>query len=151
MDDLTALARIDSFPYAHRMREVMSASLLTADAATALPAAIAKMQEARVSSIIALDGDGRPAGIFTERDYARKIVLKGRLSPQTQVQEVMTSSVMFVTPVQTSDYCMALMTEKHLRHLPDEIIRLELLIGIPSDQPAAKDHPPRRGNAVGVA
>ncbi len=76
-------------------------------------------------------------GIFTERDYARKIVLKGRLSPQTQVQEVMTSAVMFVTPAQTSDYCMALMTEKHLRHLP--VIDSGQLVGLISIGDLVKD------------
>ena len=57
-------------------------------------------------------------GIVTERDYARKIVLKGRTSALTLVRDVMTSHVMFVGPTQTSEECMALMTDNRLRHLP---------------------------------
>ena len=79
--------------------------------------ALQLMASQNIGALLVMDGT-QVDGIFTERDYARKIVLKGRVSPQTQVQEVMTSSVMFVTPEQTSDYCMALMTERHLRHLP---------------------------------
>ncbi|MCX7256148.1 MAG: CBS domain-containing protein [Polaromonas sp.] len=79
--------------------------------------ALELMASKNIGALLVMEGQ-EVRGIFTERDYARKIVLKGRLSPQTQVQEVMTSAVMFVTPAQTSDYCMALMTEKHLRHLP---------------------------------
>lgn len=79
--------------------------------------ALELMASKNIGALLVMEGQ-EVRGIFTERDYARKIVLKGRLSPQTQMHEVMTSSVMFVTPAQTSDYCMALMTEKHLRHLP---------------------------------
>lgn len=79
--------------------------------------ALQLMASQNIGALLVMDGQ-QVDGIFTERDYARKIVLKGRVSPQTQVQEVMTSAVMFVTPAHTSDHCMALMTEKHLRHLP---------------------------------
>ena len=57
-------------------------------------------------------------GIVTERDYARKIVLKGRTSALTLVRDVMTSHVMFVSSTQTTEECMALMTDNRLRHLP---------------------------------
>lgn len=57
-------------------------------------------------------------GIFTERDYARKIALMGRTSVVTQVKDVMTSAVMFVRPDQTSEQCMQLMSNNRLRHLP---------------------------------
>ena len=62
--------------------------------------------------------DDAIVGIVTERDYARKIVLKGRTSALTLVRDVMTSHVMFVSPTQTSEECMALMTDNRLRHLP---------------------------------
>lgn len=62
--------------------------------------------------------DDAIVGIVTERDYARKIVLKGRTSALTLVRDVMTTSVMFVKPTQTSEECMALMTDNRLRHLP---------------------------------
>lgn len=67
-------------------------------------------------------------GIFSERDYARKIVLKGESSRTTAVKDVMTSAVMTVTPEQSIDECMALMTEKHIRHLP--VVENGKLIGL---------------------
>ncbi len=57
-------------------------------------------------------------GIFSERDYARKVVLHGRMSKDTLVGEIMTTDVICVEPGWTADQCMALMTEKHIRHLP---------------------------------
>jgi CBS domain-containing protein len=57
-------------------------------------------------------------GIFTERDYARKIILKGKSSKDTPVSEVMTSEVITISPDDSIDYCMKLMTDRHIRHLP---------------------------------
>ena len=62
--------------------------------------------------------DEKIVGIFTERDYARKIALQGRNSAQTPVRDVMTRNVLCVRPSQSSEQCMALMTENRLRHLP---------------------------------
>lgn len=62
--------------------------------------------------------DGKLVGILSERDYARKGVLKGHHSKDTTVREMMTSPVMFVTPEHTVDDCMNLMTDRHFRHLP---------------------------------
>ncbi len=67
-------------------------------------------------------------GIVTERDYARKVVLMDRVSRQTQVREIMTSQVRFVRPDQNTDDCMALMTERRMRHLP--VIDGEKLVGM---------------------
>src|SRR5512143_624610 len=61
---------------------------------------------------------GRLVGIFSERDYARKVVLRGKTSRETTVGELMTQVVFYVTPEQTVEECLALMTEKHVRHLP---------------------------------
>lgn len=61
---------------------------------------------------------GKLVGILSERDYARKGILKGHLSKDTRVREMMTSPVMFVTPEHTVDDCMNLMTDRHFRHLP---------------------------------
>ena len=58
------------------------------------------------------------AGVFSERDYARKVILKGKSSRQTKVSEVMTGKVFYVTQESSVEACMALMTEKHIRHLP---------------------------------
>jgi CBS domain-containing protein len=70
-----------------------------------------------VGALIVLEGD-RLAGIFSERDYARKIVLQGKTSHETPVKDVMTANVYTVRPEQTIGACMALMTEKRIRHLP---------------------------------
>jgi CBS domain-containing protein len=67
-------------------------------------------------------------GIFSERDYARKIILKGESSRTTAVKDVMTSAVLTVNPEQSIDECMALMTEKHIRHLP--VVENGKLIGL---------------------
>lgn len=62
--------------------------------------------------------DGQLAGIFSERDYARKVILLGKSSKETMVREIMTEKVLYALPEQTTDQAMALMTEKHIRHLP---------------------------------
>ncbi len=62
--------------------------------------------------------DGLLAGIFSERDYARKVILLGKSSKDTAIREIMTEKVLYALPEQTTDQAMALMTEKHIRHLP---------------------------------
>lgn len=69
-------------------------------------------------------------GIFTERDYSRKVVLKGRSSRETPVSELMTRDVYCVTPDDTTDSCMAIMNEKHIRHLP--VLENDRLVGLVS-------------------
>ncbi|MFZ0486122.1 MAG: CBS domain-containing protein, partial [Arenicellales bacterium] len=70
------------------------------------------------------------AGIITERDYARKVIIEGRSSKETPVTDVMTKKVLCVTPERTVDECLALMTEKRLRHLP--VLEDKNVIGIVS-------------------
>ena len=70
-----------------------------------------------VGALLVMQKD-KVVGIFSERDYARKIVLKGESSHTTAIKDVMTSVVLSVTPEQSIDECMALMTNKHVRHLP---------------------------------
>ena len=79
--------------------------------------AVKLMAEKRIGALLAMEGE-RVVGIVTERDYARKVVLKGRSSKETPVRDIMTSAVMYVRPDQSSEECMVLMTEKRLRHLP---------------------------------
>jgi CBS domain-containing protein len=79
--------------------------------------ALQVMSDANVGAVLVLEGD-RLVGIFSERDYARKVILRGKASKDTRVREIMTDKVLYVTPEQTVDECMAIMTEKHFRHLP---------------------------------
>jgi CBS domain-containing protein len=79
--------------------------------------ALKMMADKGIGALLVMDGDAI-AGIITERDYARKTILMGRTSKETPVADIMTAKVMFVRPDQTSDECMALMTENRLRHLP---------------------------------
>lgn len=89
--------------------------------------AIQKMAKANIGALMVIEGD-RPVGIFTERDYARNVILKGKSSPTTPVREIMTARVVYARPEQTVEQCMAVMTEKHIRHLP--VLRDEKLIGM---------------------
>jgi len=78
--------------------------------------AIGKMSEANVGALVIQDED-RPAGIFTERDYLRKIALKGRSSSSTLVREVMSSPLITISTLESSEAAMATMTERRCRHL----------------------------------
>ncbi len=82
-----------------------------------------------VGALLVIDG-GRLAGIFSERDYARKIILQGKSSKETTVSEIMTAKVIFAKPSQTVDQAMALMTEKRIRHLP--VMENDKLLGMVS-------------------
>ena len=85
-------------------------------AASAFDAAQAMAQK-NVGGLVVVDG-GQIVGIVTERDYARKLVPTGRSPKDTPVRDIMSSPVMYVRPQHTSGECMALMTEKRVRHLP---------------------------------
>jgi CBS domain-containing protein len=78
------------------------------------------MGEKQIGALMVIDELGKVAGIFSERDYARKVILKGKASKDTKVEEVMTpASEMFaVKPDNTVEECMILMTGKHVRHVP---------------------------------
>ena len=79
--------------------------------------AVKLMSEKNIGALLVTEGE-EVVGIVTERDYARKIILMSRSSKETPVREIMTSAVMYVHPSQSSEECMVLMTENHLRHLP---------------------------------
>ena len=79
--------------------------------------ALQLMSENNVGSVVVSDG-GRMVGIFTERDYCRKIILMGRSSLDTPLDDIMTKKMITVHPEQTLEECLELMTKYHIRHLP---------------------------------
>ena len=89
--------------------------------------ALKLMADKSVGALIVVEG-GRIAGILSERDYARKVILHGKSSHDLQVRDIMTGKVITVHPGQTVEECMALMTEKRIRHLP--VTEGERLIGV---------------------
>ena len=90
-------------------------------------AAIKKMAEHHIGALVVMSGE-KLAGIVSERDYARKVVLLGRSSTETLVSAIMTGRVITVTPQQDAHDCMRLMTEKRIRHLP--VVSGERVVGI---------------------
>ena len=91
--------------------------------------ALGVMAEHDIGAVLVLDHD-KLVGVLTERDYARKVVLAGRSSKDSQVREVMTSHVVCVPPGQSIEACMALMTNRRLRHLP--VVDHKRVVGIVS-------------------
>ena len=85
------------------------------------------MAEKEIGALLVLDNE-KLVGIFSERDYARKLILKDRSSKEATVGEMMTRNVLYVEPETTIDECMALMTEKRVRHLP--VMENGQLVGI---------------------
>lgn len=79
--------------------------------------ALKMMAEKDVGALLVMDG-GQVVGIMSERDYARKVILRGVTSRETKVSEIMSSKVVYVRPEQTVEDCLALMTQKRCRHLP---------------------------------
>ncbi len=92
-------------------------------------AAIEMMAEKGVGALLVIVED-KLTGIISERDYARKVILKGRSSKDTLVKEIMTSPVLSAAPQQTVDECMALMTNRRFRHLP--VVDGERVLGVVS-------------------
>ena len=89
--------------------------------------ALELMAQKNIGALLVMDGP-LLAGIFSERDYARKVVLQGRSSNDALVQDIMTAQVITVQAAQNIDECMQIMTDKHVRHLP--ILEGERVIGL---------------------
>jgi len=79
--------------------------------------AVAKMAEKDIGALVVMDGE-KLVGIITERHYSRNVILKGKTSPNTLVRDIMDRNVIYVRPEQSVELCMALMTDKRIRHLP---------------------------------
>ena len=103
--------------------------VLKIDTSATVFEAITKIVERNVGSILVTEGD-KVVGIMTERDYLRKIAVHGRTSRDTQVGEIMTSPLVYVTPQTTIEESMAIMTDRRIRHLP--VVENEEVIGIVS-------------------
>lgn len=96
---------------------------------TSVYSALEIMVEKNVSALVVIDND-KLIGIFTERDYARKVILKGKFSRETPIGDIMTDTLITVTPDTTIDNCLQLMTNKFIRHLP--VIENGKLVGLVS-------------------
>ena len=125
---MTAVAKI--------LQSKPDATVHTIGPAASVLDALQLMADKGIGALIVTEG-ASIVGIFTERDYARKIALMGRTSAVTQVKDVMTTAVMFVRPDQTSEQCMQLMSNNRLRHLP--VVDNGKLVGMISIGDLVKD------------
>ena len=97
--------------------EAKGRDVLRVDASATVYEAIAKMVEGNVGALLVYDGE-RLEGIVTERDYLRRVTLQGRDERTTPVREIMSAELVYVGPDASIDECMAVMTERRIRHLP---------------------------------
>jgi CBS domain-containing protein len=89
----------------------------TIEASMTVYAAVTLLASHQIGALVVVD-DGRPVGMFSERDYARKGIIRGRRAHKTLVSELMSSPLITVSPEQSIEECMQLMTERRIRHLP---------------------------------
>ena len=117
------MTRIEDFLKLHKNRQIWTISK-----DQSVRQALTLMSEKNIGAIIIVDSNDFPIGIFSERDYARKIVLKGKSSKDTLLDEVMTKELITTTKDHKIDQCMEIMTEKKIRHLP--ILEDKKIVGI---------------------
>lgn len=121
---------------AELLREKTSHAVVTVSPDSSVFDAVKTMAERSIGAVVVVEGEV-VLGMFTERDYARKVVLQDRSSRTTKIREIMTDSVYYVGPGDTREHCMAMMTERHFRHLP--VIENDKLIGLLSIGDLVKD------------
>jgi CBS domain-containing protein len=92
--------------------------------------AISELRDKHIGALVVINGDENVVGMLSERDYTSKVILEGRSSKDTLVKEIMSPKVQFVTPSQSVEECMALMTEKRFRHFP--VLNDRHMVGIVS-------------------
>src|SRR6187399_496048 len=109
--------------------QIKGNAVYTVTPGTSVYEALEDLENNNMGSLIVVE-NGKLIGVFTERDYARKVILKGRSSKETFVRDIMSSDPIFVNPDNTIDECMQLMTDKFIRHLP--VLENGSLIGIVS-------------------
>lgn len=109
--------------------EAKSADIYSIAPGASVIDAVRLMAEHGIGALLVMEG-ARLVGIVSERDYARKVVLQGRASGDTPVSTIMTSQLVTVRPEDTVDYCMAIVTDRRIRHLP--VMRGEELVGLVS-------------------
>ena len=110
-----------------QLLEKKSSEILTIDPNSSVYDAIKSMADHHIGSLIVMQNE-RLVGIITERDYSRKIILKGKSSANTAVKDIMTTNVLCTNPGQTVEEAMALMTDKRVRHLP--VVENDKVLGI---------------------
>ena len=110
-----------------QLLETKGAAIVSVSPDTKVIDALRVMAEREIGAVLVVD-NGQLVGIMSERDYARKVTLKGKSSQETPVRDIMTERVIYIRPQQTVPDCMALMTNKRVRHLP--VLDEERLVGI---------------------
>jgi CBS domain-containing protein len=127
--------------------DIKGGDIVTIDEGASVFDAIKLMADHGIGSLLVMRGQ-ELKGIVTERDYARKVILKGRAAETTRVGEIMSVELITATPEQTVNECMTLMTERRIRHLPilahDKVVGLisigDLVQAIIADQKEAIEH-----------
>ena len=104
-------------PSVSQILAAKSPGVRTVDASLTVHAAVALLASYEIGALVVTDG-GLPVGIFSERDFARKGVIRGRRAHETQVRELMSAPLVTVSPEQSMEDCMELMTNRRIRHLP---------------------------------
>lgn len=111
----------------HQLLETKGRAVVSVSPGAKVIDALRVMAEREIGAVLVVDDD-RLVGVMSERDYARKVILKGKSSQDTYVREIMTERVVYVRPQQTVPECMALMTNKRVRHLP--VLEGDRLVGV---------------------